>query len=403
METKQGSRLKILFITHLFPNPLEPVKGTFNVDRANALMKKGVTVMAIVPIGLTPPMHLFFPKLNSKAIISFFKKRFSIPKHLVMDGIEVCYVRWYWLPHKFFWGFDAEFLHLFGGLTISRLIKYFKPEAIISSYLSPGAAYAKYVKKKFAVSYVSILEGSDVKMVPYEYSGIDRIVRDVNKYVDKIIFPSHSLKNETMNKLGLKPSLVIQNGFDADLFYLNNEESKNVTERIRLVSVGRLINIKGHDILLEVMSKLESRFSLHLVGSGDLKNKYDDYVENKHLSDRVQLVGEVHHPLLRELFQTCDIGCMPSRMESFGIALIEMMACGLPVVASDIPSFKELIIDGFNGFLFRKDDPEDMKQKIMLSAKHPWDHRKISKWVFDNFSSDRWAKEILDVIASLQT
>jgi glycosyltransferase involved in cell wall biosynthesis len=109
-------------------------------------------------------------------------------------------------------------------------------------------------------------------------------------------------------------------------------------EKHRVLSVGRLTYYKGHEVLIRAAASLDNARVL-LVGEGHLGRGLREKADSMGLKDRVRFLGSVSESKIRSLFSTCDCLCLPSieRTEAFGLVLIEAMAFGKPVVASDIP------------------------------------------------------------------
>jgi glycosyltransferase involved in cell wall biosynthesis len=110
------------------------------------------------------------------------------------------------------------------------------------------------------------------------------------------------------------------------------------SEKHRVLSVGRLTYYKGHEVLIRAAASL-NKTKLLVVGEGHLRGRLRGLTDSMGLSDRVRFLGSVSESKIRSLFSTCDCLCLPSieRTEAFGLVLLEAMAFGKPVVASDIP------------------------------------------------------------------
>lgn len=72
------------------------------------------------------------------------------------------------------------------------------------------------------------------------------------------------------------------------------------------------------------------------------------------------------------------------------------MACGLPVVGTNVGGMNEIIISGFNGYLCESESPEDLAEKITMASSSEWNRIEISNWVKSNFSWNTWAQNIIE-------
>jgi phosphatidylinositol alpha-1,6-mannosyltransferase len=146
---------------------------------------------------------------------------------------------------------------------------------------------------------------------------------------------------------------------------LNDVSDKVLHDPVHLLSVGRLQQHKGHDFLLDLMTELPAniKWQLTIAGSGPqhclLRQKIEDY----YLKDKIHVTGMIPDKLLWELYESADIFLFPSRetnndTEGFGIVLLEAMAKGVAIVASQVGGIAEVLDNGNCGLLV----PPDQKR-----------------------------------------
>ncbi len=392
--------MRVLLFSHLFPNRQEPLNGLFNLSRAKALARKGCEVLVVAPVGLTPSLALLMMGNGVRKELGTISDRMAIPSKDSIEGIDVIYPKWAWPPRKFFWGYDADFLKFFAGKKIEKAMATFRPDAVVSSFISPGAAYAKHIKQRHDVPYISIIDGSDIKLSPKRFAGIGRVVKDINRYVDTVVFVSDSLRETALRDYDFHSFVVIRNGYDETLFSYRPKGKSPKRDRINLLSVGGLNPAKGHDVLLRALEGLDGRFHLTIIGSGELESVLKGFVREHGLGDRVVFVARVAHPELNSYLADSDIFCMPSRSEGLPSAPLEAMGCGLPVVASNIDSLTDIVRDGSDGLIFKLDDSGDLRQKILKASEKEWDRASIARRAAETFSWGRWADEMIQLINS---
>lgn len=114
---------------------------------------------------------------------------------------------------------------------------------------------------------------------------------------------------------------------------------KNIRIRKIILAVGRLVPYKGFSVLIEAAQHLPDDCVVVIVGGGPLQLELQQTIERKGMKDRVILAGRLSDAALQGLFGRATLYCLPStsRAEAFGVVLLEAMAHGLPIVASDIP------------------------------------------------------------------
>jgi glycosyltransferase involved in cell wall biosynthesis len=127
--------------------------------------------------------------------------------------------------------------------------------------------------------------------------------------------------------------------------------------------VGRLVPHKGLEELITCAKDVDAKFLI--CGGGPLKKNLESEIKERELNN-VRLMGSVEDELLPSYYSLCDVFVLPShsRLEAFGIVLLEAMACGKPIIASDIPGSREIAVEGVNGLLAEPLNPGDLASKI---------------------------------------
>lgn len=135
-----------------------------------------------------------------------------------------------------------------------------------------------------------------------------------------------------------------------------------------LVGMGRLVQQKGFDLLLQAFAGIADRhrdWHLKILGTGPLKDEFEKQAQELGLSGRVSFLGEVADPF--SVLGNADLFVFPSRFEGFPLALCEAMGCGLPVISFDCPTGpSEIIRDGVDGVLVPAEDI------VALAARMDW-------------------------------
>jgi glycosyltransferase involved in cell wall biosynthesis len=129
--------------------------------------------------------------------------------------------------------------------------------------------------------------------------------------------------------------------------------------------VGRFVRQKGQYLLLEAVSKLKGRgvsFQLRIAGAGKLEATLRQEVSGKGLDTEVVFTGFAHD--IKAFMEDIDVFVLPSLWEGFGYVLVEAMACGKPVVAFNISSNPEIVVNGQTGFLVPPFDTDAMAGRL---------------------------------------
>lgn len=174
-----------------------------------------------------------------------------------------------------------------------------------------------------------------------------------------------------LNRVG-----IIPNGLDTSEFFPAPENRI----RNRMVCVARLDPRKGLLPLVEatfIASKVVPSLSLHIVGCGDYRSVLERRIAELELEKVISLQGKVSDEQLKREYHEAELFVLPSLQESQGIAFLEAMACGLPVVGFDIDGVNEIITDGVEGFLVEKNNVNDLIRRIVLLLRNKALARKL--------------------------
>ena len=139
-----------------------------------------------------------------------------------------------------------------------------------------------------------------------------------------------------------------------------------------VVSVGRLVGWKGLQVMLEAQATLPESVRYLIVGSGSQEASLKAAVAQLGLTGRVRFAGRVAHDQLPKLLSQCDLFIQPSvGEEAFGISVVEAMACGLPVFASDNGGLPEIVVQNETGQLLALGDVRAWREALALAAREP--------------------------------
>ena len=177
-------------------------------------------------------------------------------------------------------------------------------------------------------------------------------------------------------------TIEIPNGVDTTLFNPDLDGSlirqrhgiANDASVILFVGVlDRAHHYRRVDLLLKAVQALQNP-TLHLLvaGGGEMLTHYQDLAKDLGVESRAHFIGEVAHQALPDVYAAADVVVLPSQLqESFGLVLIEAMACGKPVIASDLPGARSVVTNGKDGLLVKPGDVNDLTNKIMQLISEP--------------------------------
>lgn len=132
---------------------------------------------------------------------------------------------------------------------------------------------------------------------------------------------------------------------------------------VLLLSVGEMIERKNHEVVIRALSKLQNPNIYYAIcGKGPLREHLEKIAKELDVSDRVKFLG--FRKDIPELCNTADISAFPSRIEGLGLAGIEAMAAGVPLVSSNVHGILDYVIDGKTGYALSPDDVDGFAKAI---------------------------------------
>lgn len=288
---------------------------------------------------------------------------------------------------------------------IVEVSTYEKLDLVHVHYAVPHATSAYLASQVLggkAPKIITTLHGTDITLVGNDRSYLP-ITRFSIEESNGVTAPSTYLKHATYDKLNLsseQPIEVIPNFVDTEMFrpspsaadltpcFRKSKDSEPV-----LVHVSNFRPVKRISDIIEIFSKVNAEVPcrLLLIGDGPERSGAEALVWEKQLSDRVRFLGKLESFV--EVLQGSCVFLLPSESESFGLAALEAMSCGLPVVASNAGGIPEVVAHGETGFLSDIGDVEEMAANVLSLLKDKNLSKKMSeaarKRATEYFSYDR--------------
>jgi len=218
---------------------------------------------------------------------------------------------------------------------------------------------------------------------PFAESRATRAIYYAVEYIggrlcDALIVLNEADRKFAVERLRLGPEKVhlIPNGIDVSRFVDLTATQRQAARRdlfpddgddlVWIGMVGRLWRQKNPECLVHATVELHRRgcrrFRVVMIGDGDLRGELEALIEDHRVGETVRLLGWRED--VPNLLGALDIFVLPSRWEGLPLAIIEAMAAGLPVVASDIPGNRDLVEEGVDGYLFGDDDAIGLADRL---------------------------------------
>ena len=385
--------MKVLVLTQLFPNKERPIFGIFIKERMFAVAKL-CNLKVVAPVPWFPPLKVF------KKWYTFSQ----VPREEVQQGTKVFHPRFFITPKLM-----RSLYGMFYFLSILPYILFkirpkFDFDVIDVHWVYPdgfaGVLLGKLLKKPVIVS----ARGTDISL----YSKIPLIKEQIIytlRNAQKVIAVCQALKDR-MCKLGIPESkiTVVPNGIDIQKFSpLPKIEARKLLnlplDKKIVLSVGYLIERKGFHHLIDAIYKLKKETNqdilLVIVGEGDSRITLQKQIEKLSLGSYVKLVGAKLHSELYKWYSAADLFCLASSREGWPNVLFEAIACGIPVVATNIWGNPEVICSDEYGILVPGQDGNSLADGIHEALKKEWNTMKLVEYARKN-TWDKIAQKVMD-------
>ncbi len=345
--------IRLLTFTTLFPNSEQPNHGVFVENRLRHLVGTGAatsTVLAPVP---------FFP--SRSAMFGTWGRHARVPAHEMRHGLSVHHPRYPVIPRI---GMSVAPALLFqtAARALRRMLKDgLNFDIIDAHYAYPDGVAAVWLGRLFAKPVVITLRGSDVTQLP-DHAVPRALIRRALAGADGLITVSAGLRQQAVARLGVAPERVrvLRNGVDTTAFRPAERDTARASlglTRPTLLSVGHLIERKGHHLTIQAM-RLLPEFDLMIIGEGPEHARLVSLIAEAGLGPRVRLLGPIAHAQLPVFYTAADAMVLASSREGWANVLLESMACGTPVIASRIPGNPEVVQSAAAGLIVDSNTPE---------------------------------------------
>jgi glycosyltransferase involved in cell wall biosynthesis len=388
--------IRLLTFTTLYPHAGLPNQGVFVENRLRHLVATGLaTSTVLAPVPWFPSRH---PRFGGWA-------RFARAAHEeTRHGLRVLHPRYAVIPKV---GMAAAPAALYAAAkgAVLRLMRQGQTFDLIDShYLYPDGVVAVALGRRFSLPVVMTARGSDVTQLP-DFAVPRRMIRGAMARADAIISVSAGLKR-AMVALGADADriTVLRNGVDLAQFRPPEDRaalraSMGMEGQVML-SVGHLIMRKGHHHAIEMLVRLPD-WRLVIVGEGPERGRLEALAAKLGVADRVRMVGAQPHAALGRFYGAADLLVLASSREGWANVLLEAMACGTPVVASNIPGNDEVVQRHQAGVIVRQNTPEGFAEAVnALWAEPP--SRNLVRAYAEEFSWEATSAGQLQVFAQAQ-
>lgn len=383
-------RRRIALVTPILPMPYDQTRGRFIYETAKSLSKLA-DVKVFLPQARYPKLSMLRPRTYVYGDLS---DNYSLPD---LDVDAFSYTA---LPVV-----SRGLNGVVSSRQLTPRIRAFKPDIVIGYWVYPDGHAALRSARALGIPCVIGALGSDIHV----RQGINTVMtRHTLKQADSVVVVSDAMRHYTADKYGTQADKihVIVNGFNTEVFQLRDRQAARQALNIPhdaevIVYVGRFIEAKG---LIELvtsfgeMCRTRPKLRLALIGSGVLEDRLKALLSEKQLLDKVFLPGGLQPTQVAQWLAASDVLTLPSWSEGYPNVVVEGVACGRPVVATDVGGTREILHEG-NGILIPPKNVEALTQALTQALDTSWDHQAIANGI--RRSWDDVASETLSVCEQL--
>jgi len=387
--------INTLVITTLYPNKIQFRHGVFVETRIRQLNQTGkVKLTVIAPIAWFPFKSKYFPA---------YSKLLDVPKHEVRDGIDIYHPRYIVIP-KIGMLLTPFFLALSTFCQIKSLQKQgYQFDLLDAHYYYPDGVAAAMLAAVMKTPLSITARGSDINLISNLYLPGKMIVW-ASKIARYNLAVCESLKQK-MLALGVTPASahVLRNGVDLELFKPAVRDPIRQKWQVKnklLISVGNLIELKGHHLLIEAMTSLPD-YQLFIVGGGDWEGRLKALTRQLAIEDRVRFIGEIYQQQLPELLNCADALLLASSREGWVNVLLEAMACGTPVITTNVGAAAEIVQADVAGLICQERTAECFVDAVHQLFKHYPDRAQTRQYA-EKFSWNETTNGLLKLFAQIK-
>lgn len=301
-----------------------------------------------------------------------------------------------------------KFRLIWSGWKVAQSLGHFDLVwAIMASYA--GLAALRYKKRNADVPFILNLQEGDSKAHIYKHVWwcwpyFKQIFNKAN-YI-------HALSAYLANWAGAMgatcPVDIVPNGVNAGVFTANKQtlpELSTSSDGKIVITTSRLVKKNGVSDLIKAVALLPPDTHLIVAGTGELETDLKNLAKNLNITARVNFLGTIANSELPKYLWASDVFCRPSLSEGLGIAFLEAMAAGVPVVATPVGGIPDFLKDGETGLFCKVGDPKDIADKIKRILDDPALAQKLrdngAKLVREKYNWDMIAEQMGNIFHNL--
>jgi len=350
-EPSSGSSVHVLTLTPFYPSEQDDAGGCFVAEPLEALG-------TLAGAGVDNKVFAVRPVYRGRVRAS-------------RSGIPAQWLRYFSLPGGF--GLPSAGAFLFARIVakVRELQQSHRIDLVHAHGALPCGHAAMLLNAELKIPYVISVHGLDAFSTEQVKGRAGEWCRRVSLRVyfssHRVICISERVREQVLEGTGRGcRTSVVYNGVNPELF---SPGSASASDAPLLLSVGNLIPIKGHDLVIRALAALASEFpalALEIVGEGPEGPRLRALAKELQVANRVRFLGRQSRQQVADAMRRCTVFALPSRYEGLGCVYLEAMAVGKPVIGCRGQGIAEVIQHGSNGFLIGPDNERELNLALAM-------------------------------------
>ncbi len=349
--------MNLLTYTTLYPSAVSPQHGIFVENRLRRIVATGeASARVVAPVPWFPFTGDVFGRYGTLARFDTVEERF---------GIEIDHPRYLSIPKV---GMNLAPWLLYRG-TVDRVRRHVGEAGAVlidAHYFYPDGVAAAMIGRVLGRPVVITARGSDINLIA-DHAGPRRQILAAARQSAAVIAVSDALRRRMID-IGIDERRihVLRNGVDLEMFSpVPGDQARAMLgiERPAMVAVGNVLSTKGQDIAVRALTLIPD-IDLVVVGAGPQEREFQRLAGQLGISDRVRFAGRIPQAELKYWFSAAEFSVLASVREGWPNVLLESMACGTPVIASNVGGVPEIIASPEAGRIMAQRTPEALAAAV---------------------------------------
>jgi len=342
--TESGTAIHVLTLTPFYPVQDDDSRGCFIAEPLWWIEQLGITntVLAV------QPFYRGFARANNAVFPAHWSHFLAVPGNL---GLPTA----------------GAFLYASILPKIRRLHQANPVQVIHAHAALPCGHAAALLSEEFGIPFVITVHGLDAFSIDQANGYTRQWLRRMSQWVygraSRVLCISEKVRDQVTQGSSHVQAAVVYNGVDTTMF----SPTRDAVSRDSILSVGNLIPIKGHALLLRAFAGICSDFpdlSCEIIGDGPQRSHLTALAAKLNIAGRVRFLGRQSRNQVADAMRRCTVFALPSRYEGLGCVYLEAMCAGKPVIACRGQGIEEVIKHGINGWLVGTDALQELKNAL---------------------------------------